>query len=63
MRPKRTDAWFGLNDIVDEGVFEFADGSPRGSYSNFLSGQGTSQYQDGVGEDCCYSPELNGAAR
>ncbi|XP_048242586.1 cell surface hyaluronidase-like [Haliotis rufescens] len=48
MRPKRTDAWFGLNDIVDEGVFEFADGSPRGSYSNFLSGQGTSQFQDGV---------------
>ncbi|XP_046569439.1 cell surface hyaluronidase-like [Haliotis rubra] len=47
MRPKGVDAWFGLNDIAEEGTLAFVDGTPVGNYDNTQSGQGVSANQDG----------------
>ena len=47
MRPKMEDAWFGLNDIREEGNFEFISGDIYdGSFNNIINGNGVSDYED-----------------
>ncbi|XP_067654446.1 inactive cell surface hyaluronidase CEMIP2-like [Haliotis asinina] len=46
MRPFKTDAWFGLHDVVSEGTYTFVDGTPLGSYRNFIPDQGLSSERD-----------------
>ncbi|XP_067654447.1 inactive cell surface hyaluronidase CEMIP2-like [Haliotis asinina] len=46
MRPFMTDAWFGLNDVIDDGTYVFIDGTALGGYRNVMPGQGTSRSQD-----------------
>ncbi|XP_046332535.1 cell surface hyaluronidase-like [Haliotis rufescens] len=46
MRPFKTDAWFGLNDVATDGTYVFIDGTTLGSYNNVMPGQGMSTKQD-----------------
>ncbi|XP_046581669.1 cell surface hyaluronidase-like [Haliotis rubra] len=62
LRPFMADAWFGLNDVIDEGTYVFVDGTALGSYINVMPGQGTSRDQD-YGVSCGhnnYGQQLNG---
>ncbi|XP_041376681.1 uncharacterized protein LOC121389135 [Gigantopelta aegis] len=44
LRPFRADAWIGLSDVLNEGTFQWMDGSSLGAYTNLRSKLSTSDF-------------------